>query len=129
MSIDIITTIPNYLKSNGLAEKGVDITNIFKMCQNSKYDINLCLLDYRNSWVVGLKVSPIQLLIDRMLRNRLPVEIRTLKPGTLVDDINISSKQAHQYNKNCQKKCEEGKRSYFKKSKEVFEQKALLLVK
>lgn len=65
------------------------------------------MLDYRNSWVAGLKVILTQLLMSIILRTRLPVVIRTLKPRIPVVDINNRSKQANQYNENCKKGCEE----------------------
>lgn len=118
-SFDIITTSPNYSKSNGLAEKGVDIAkNMLKKCQDSNSDINLCLLDYRNSCVAGLKVSPAQLIMNRMLRTRLPVEIQTLKPSIPVVNIDNRSKQADQYNINCKTECvyKEGEKILFQKA-------------
>jgi hypothetical protein len=92
---------------------------MLKKCKDSKCDLNLCLLDYRNAWVAGLKISPAQLLMNRMLRTRLPVEMHTLKPSIPVVNIDNRSKQADQYNKNCKKECgyEKGEKVLLQKVK------------
>lgn len=74
-SFDLITSSSNHSQSNELAEKRVGIAKLMlKKCQDSKGDLNLCLLDNRNSWVAGLKVSPAQLKMNRVLRTQLPVD-------------------------------------------------------
>lgn len=49
-------------------------------------------IKYRNSWAAELKVSPAQLIMNRMLRTRLPVEIQLRKSSILVVNINNRSK-------------------------------------
>lgn len=64
-----VTSSPHYPKSNGLAERAVGIAkNMLRKCQ----DLELALLEYRNTPVTGLDKSPAQLLTGRLLRAKLP---------------------------------------------------------
>ncbi|KAG5858283.1 hypothetical protein JTB14_020061 [Gonioctena quinquepunctata] len=61
---------PHYPRSNGLAEKAVQIAkNMLKKCD----DIHLALLEYRNTPISGSDESPAQLLNNRHLRSKLPI--------------------------------------------------------
>ncbi|KAG5865479.1 hypothetical protein JTB14_007466 [Gonioctena quinquepunctata] len=65
-----ITSSPTYLQSNGLAEKTVGIAkSIFRKSE----DLYAGLLEYRNSPIVSIGLSPSQLLNNRRLRDKLTV--------------------------------------------------------
>jgi len=77
----IITSSPYYPRSNGLAEKFVGIAK--KMIKKSimeKKDLQLFLLNYRNTPVLDSKLSPAQLLMSKILNTKLPVKKAMLKP-------------------------------------------------
>lgn len=65
-SFEIITSSPHYPKSNGLAGKAVGIAkNIFKKTGEEGVDIRAALLEYRNTPISGLNVSPAEMLMSR----------------------------------------------------------------
>lgn len=69
---EAITSSPNYPKGNGLAEKGVEVAKqMLKKSKFTKTDIELYLLNYRNTPIAGLNYSPAQLLMSRELRTKL----------------------------------------------------------
>jgi hypothetical protein len=70
-NIELITSSPKFPQSNGRAEAGVNIANL--------------LWAYRNTPVLGLNVSPAQLLMSRRLREKLPVIHDLLKPKVQTD--------------------------------------------
>jgi len=66
---EVILSSPYYAKSNGMAEKAVGIAKgMITKARYEKKDLNLFLLNYRNSPVAGLEYSPAQLLMARELR-------------------------------------------------------------
>ena len=74
------TSSPNHPQSNGLAEKTVGIAKAMIMkTKKSKTDLELALLEYRNTPVDGL-ASPAQLLMSRNLRSLVPCTIEHLSP-------------------------------------------------
>ncbi|KFM62105.1 Retrovirus-related Pol polyprotein from transposon 17.6, partial [Stegodyphus mimosarum] len=90
---DIITSSPRYPKSNGFAEKLVGIAkSLFRKAGLEK--LNEALLEYRNTPIPGINLSPSQLLLCRNLRTRLPITQTELKP-TVQDQYRekLSSKQ------------------------------------
>ena len=65
---ELILSSPEYPKSNGLAEKGVQVVKkLIKKCIDSKQDINLALLAFRSTPNES-GLSPAQLLFGRQLR-------------------------------------------------------------
>ncbi|XP_046407531.1 uncharacterized protein K02A2.6-like [Ischnura elegans] len=79
--IGLRTSSPLYPKSNGLAERGVQICKMMlRKCNESGDDVHLSLLEYRNTPLSGLGTSPAQLLMSRRLRSKLPVRSKLLKP-------------------------------------------------
>lgn len=77
---EITTSSPRYPKSNGLAERGVQIVkNMMKKSLDDE-DLSVALLEYRNTPTKDLSVSPSQLMMNRRLRTKLPVSDRLLKP-------------------------------------------------
>ncbi|VVC44101.1 Ribonuclease H-like domain [Cinara cedri] len=66
---EVILSSPYYAKSNGLAEKAEGIAKeMITKARYEKKDLNLFLLNYRNSPVAGLEYSPAQLLMARELK-------------------------------------------------------------
>ena len=57
---------------------------IRKALEESK-DIHLTLLEYRNTPVAGLKYSPAQLLMSRMLKDKIPITSELLAPKVAED--------------------------------------------
>ncbi|VVC25085.1 Aspartic peptidase domain,Zinc finger, CCHC-type [Cinara cedri] len=69
VGLDIVEISAHYAKSNGLAEKAIGIAKgMITKARYEKKDLNLVLLNYRNSPVAGLEYSPAQLLMARELR-------------------------------------------------------------
>ena len=77
----IHTTISaKHPQSNGLAEKTVGIAkDLLQKCKDSSQDINLALLEYRNTPVDQIE-APSVLLMGRELRSILPTHSNHLKP-------------------------------------------------
>ena len=77
------TSSPRHPQSNGLAEKTVGtVKNMLKKCRDSKQDVYLALLEYRNTPIDRLG-SPSQLLMSRELRSILPVRTKQLHPRVI----------------------------------------------
>lgn len=76
----ITTRSPNYPKSNGLAEKSVQIVKNMMKRSKGDEDLFVALLEYRNTPTKGLSLSPSQLLFNRRVRTKLPVSDELLKP-------------------------------------------------
>ncbi|KAK3916910.1 hypothetical protein KUF71_025976 [Frankliniella fusca] len=77
----IVTSSPEYPRSNGLAEKGVNIAK--KLLIKSKESGNNyldALREYNNTPLSGMDVSPAQILMSRMCRTLVPVLKEKLKP-------------------------------------------------
>eukprot|EP00102_Acyrthosiphon_pisum_P018369 XP_008190098.1 PREDICTED: uncharacterized protein K02A2.6-like [Acyrthosiphon pisum] len=114
-----ITTSPNYPQSNGLVEKGVGIAkDMMRKCVETGQDLELYLLNYRSSPVAGLKYSPAEILQNRKIKTKLPVNEKTLFPKipkNLYSEMKVNqSKQQDYYNKGTQ-----GKEKVFKKGDSV----------
>lgn len=77
---DIITSSPNYAQSNGQAERAVQIAkNIIKKSDNEE-QVLVSLMEYRNTPLRDINLSPAQLLMNRRLRTKLPISYSLLKP-------------------------------------------------
>lgn len=108
--IEHVTTSPNFPQSNGQAESGVKIVkNILKKCHESKTDIYMALLHYRNTPKDNLP-SPSQLLMSRQLRVNIPIKSSQLKPRTV---------SFNEYQKCMRKKQNNMKKSYNTHTKEL----------
>ena len=79
--LKVSTSSPRYPQSNGMSERAIQtIKNILrKACEYGK-DPYIALLEYRNTAVSGLKESPAQLPMSRMLKSKLPTAASLLKP-------------------------------------------------
>ena len=61
--IEVVTSSPHYPKSNGLVERNVQtMKRLLKKADESKQDAFLALLEFRNSPISGMEVSPAELL-------------------------------------------------------------------
>lgn len=77
----IVTSSPLYPKSNGFIERYVGISkNMLRKCKEEKSDIDLMMLEYRNSPVLDSPYSPCQLLMSRLTRSILPIHSELLIP-------------------------------------------------
>ena len=73
------TTSPHHPKANGKVERAVQTV---KTLWRKNDDKHLALLDYRTTPLPGIDLSPAQLLMDRPLRNKLPIMESVLQPGS-----------------------------------------------
>ena len=77
----MVTSSPHYPKSNGLVERNVRaMKRLLKKADESKQDAFLALLEFRNSPISGMEVSPAELLMGRKRRTRLPTFKSLLEP-------------------------------------------------
>ena len=71
------TSSPHFPQANGEAERAVQtIKNLLKKAQ----DPYKALLNYRNTPLDGINLSPAQLLMGRRLKSSLPTKVELLKP-------------------------------------------------
>lgn len=97
-----ITSSPYHARSNGLAEKAVSICkNLLRRAKGTNKDISFFLLEYRNTPLVNLNMSPSQLFLCRLLKTKLPTAVTLLKPKVVQKPVNIvnSWKRDYHYNK------------------------------
>ncbi|KAE8740377.1 hypothetical protein FOCC_FOCC014115 [Frankliniella occidentalis] len=88
--IGLITSSPLYPQSNGMAEKAVGVAkNLIKKAIDSNSDMYQALTEYRNTPITGLGVSPAQMLMSRLLNNKLPIHESKLKPKV----VNVEEKR------------------------------------
>uniref|UniRef100_A0A803JXP8 Gypsy retrotransposon integrase-like protein 1 n=1 Tax=Xenopus tropicalis TaxID=8364 RepID=A0A803JXP8_XENTR len=88
---------PGYPQSNGMAERSVQtVKKTFVKAAQTGLDPHLALLSLRNTPVTGMKYSPAQLLMGRVLRSNLPASASMLKPN--VPQNVYSHLQRHQAN-------------------------------
>uniref|UniRef100_A0A803K1S1 Integrase catalytic domain-containing protein n=1 Tax=Xenopus tropicalis TaxID=8364 RepID=A0A803K1S1_XENTR len=88
---------PGYPQSNGMAERSVQtVKKTFVKAAQTGLDPHLALLSLRNTPVTGMKYSPAQLLMGRVLRSNLPASASVLKPN--VPQNVYSHLQRHQAN-------------------------------
>jgi hypothetical protein len=77
----LVTSSPTFPQSNGQSERFVQtIKTMIKKCIECGQDIQLALLNYRNSPIANLNYSPAQLLMSRSLKTKLPVHENHLMP-------------------------------------------------
>ena len=85
----IITTSPNYPQSNGLIERNVQTIKrlvLYKKAMEGNNSFDLALLEYRNTPISGMDLSPAQLLMSRRLQSTLPMTHSLLTP-TINEDV------------------------------------------
>ncbi|KAI2645886.1 hypothetical protein H4Q32_025223 [Labeo rohita] len=80
---NITHSSPNYTQSNSMAERAIKtVKTMLKAAAQSGTDPHLALLTLRNTPVTGLKYSPAQILMGRVLRSTLPTSKAVLRPST-----------------------------------------------
>ena len=90
----INTTSPNFPQSNGLIERNVQtIKRLIKKAKESNTSIDLVLLEYRNTPISGMNLTPAQLLTSRRLRSSLPMSQALLK-SAVCERAKVSSLRA-----------------------------------
>ena len=95
------TSSPHYSQSNGQTERYVQtVKNMIKKNKNPYQ----AMLDYRNSPLENIGLSPAQLHLGRRLKSNLPASAAALKPAvdtSLVQKghVNRQNKQQYYYNK------------------------------
>ena len=105
--IEIQNSSPNYPRSNGLAEKYVGIVkNMFKKCKETNSELVSYLINYRNTPLVKIGLSPANLLQNRKIRTKLPIKEPMLENNlqTIKDIMEENQKnQKHYFDKNATK--------------------------
>ncbi|CAG4931717.1 unnamed protein product [Colias eurytheme] len=99
-----VTSSPHHHQGNGLAERAVQTAkNILKKCSIDKSDVQLALLNWRNTPRNDLLGSPNQRLFSRITRSPIPVSDKYLKPkiiqGVTTELQTLREKQANYSNK------------------------------
>lgn len=72
-NFQVVTSSPHYPRGNSLVERGIGIAKTILKNQQTQVDIELFLLNYRNSPVTGLNYSPSELLQSRILRSKVSI--------------------------------------------------------
>lgn len=79
--IHVKTSSPEYPQSNGQSERMIQtIKQLLRKADAVGLDPYITLLEYRNTPVCGITSSPAQLLMSRMLRDKLPATGKLLEP-------------------------------------------------
>lgn len=77
----VITSSPNFPRSNGRAEKAVNVAKlILKKSREERQDYKEALKEFRNTIVPSMGASPAQILFSRRLKTKLPIQKSELKP-------------------------------------------------
>ncbi|GBN61321.1 Uncharacterized protein K02A2.6 [Araneus ventricosus] len=78
---------PHYSPSNGMAERAVGIAEgIMRKAKEDKKDYFVGLMEYRNTPISGLNLSPAQIMFNRRLKTKLPISNKLLN-AELFNDI------------------------------------------
>lgn len=95
-SFDLITSSPTYPQSNGQSERFVGtVKALFRKAKHEGKDPNIALLEYRNTPITGLKFSPAQLLMNRRLKDKIPMSANLLKPAIISDSREMLQQRQH----------------------------------
>lgn len=95
---------PRYPQSNGMVERAVGISKlILKKAHEEGKDGIISLMEYRNTPISGLGLSPAQLFFNRRLRTKLPISSKLLN-AEIFKNINAKlrdrqKKQKYYYDK------------------------------
>lgn len=72
---------PYYPVRNGFTEKCVGIAEqILRKIDESKIELQLMLMEYRNTQISGTNIAPAQLLLRRICRTKLRIKDELLNP-------------------------------------------------
>ncbi|XP_018404140.1 PREDICTED: uncharacterized protein LOC108780822 [Cyphomyrmex costatus] len=78
----IVTSSPNYPRSNGLAERAVQTAKkILEKSKQENIEMEAALLEYRNMPISGLDVPPAQIMFNRRVKTKVPVHVKLLQPA------------------------------------------------
>lgn len=78
---EIVTSSPRYPRSNGQAERAVQVVkNMLRKCSEQNEELPVMLLEYRNTPLSGVGLTPAQLLMSRRTRTKLPMTQKLLHP-------------------------------------------------
>ena len=92
--IKLITSSPTYAQSNSQGERAVQtVKRLITKAQKDRKDPYIALLEYRNAPVSGTQYSPAQMLMSRMLRDRLPASSAQLMPAIVDARLQLEQKQ------------------------------------
>ncbi|XP_053374213.1 uncharacterized protein K02A2.6-like [Mercenaria mercenaria] len=72
------TSSPNFPSSNGQVERCIQ--TIKRLVNKNDLDPNLAVMDYKNTELDGVGLSPAQLFLNRRLKTKLPIAKELLKP-------------------------------------------------
>jgi hypothetical protein len=101
----IETSSPLYPRSNGLAERAVQIVKNIYFKSGSDENRLLGLMEYRSTPTKDMCYSPAQLVQNRRLKTKLPIKENLLMPRNLSELSGQFKKKAHNskkyYDKNC----------------------------
>ena len=94
----LTTSSPRYPQSNGQSERFVQtVKNYLKKTHSEGKDVYTALLEYRATPIAGISASPVQLLMSRRLKTKLPTTSNLLKPAVVEDARNrLVSRQQRQ---------------------------------
>lgn len=80
-NVKVNTSSPTYSQSNGMAERSIQtVKNLLKKAHSEGKDEYIALLEYRNTPIANCEYSPAQLLMSRMLRDKIPTQPKLLEP-------------------------------------------------
>lgn len=105
--IECIYSSPRYPKSNGMAERAVQIAKNILNKSNNESEAFVALLEYRSTPVKSTGLAPCQVLMSRLLRSKIPVSKDVLKPKM---QLNVKDKITHYQNQS---------KSYYDKNSKV----------
>ena len=94
-----------YAQSNGQIERTIQyVKSMIKKCKSDNYDMSLALLEFHNTPLPQINVSPASLLMGRKLRTRLPCsEASLINESDIVNRSKLverQSKSEDAFNKN-----------------------------
>ena len=95
--VNHITSSPHYPKSNGLAQKYIQIVkNLFHKAKEEGQDLHKCLMTYRNTLLSSHLQSPMQILSNRATRSNLPLSNEAKRQmGLHSEDLRVNQKNQH----------------------------------
>ena len=98
-NIKLSTSSPTHSQSNGMSERSIQtVKQLFRKAHEEGKDEYIAMLEYRNTPVTGMKYSPAQLLMGRMLRDIIPTNPKLFEPK-LPENAKIMLKQRQQKQK------------------------------